>query len=127
MTRLATRVVLGLLLVVLVGCGSSAGPAVTKVDAATAVGMLGTRTVLDVRTPAEFAAGHVAGARNLDVEAPGFATQLGALDPAGAYLVYCHSGRRSALAAEQMAKAGFGDIVDGGAMADLVAAGAPTQ
>ncbi|HEU0244031.1 MAG TPA: rhodanese-like domain-containing protein [Candidatus Limnocylindrales bacterium] len=127
MTRLATRVVLGLLLVVLVGCGSSAGPAVTKVDAATAVGMLGTRTVLDVRTPAEFAAGHVAGARNLDVEAPGFAAQLGALDPAGAYLVYCHSGRRSALAAEQMAKAGFGDIVDGGAMADLVAAGAPTQ
>ncbi len=126
-TRLATRVVLGLLLVVLVGCGSSAGPAVTKVDAATAVGMLGTRTVLDVRTPAEFAAGHVAGARNLDVEAPGFAAQLGALDPAGAYLVYCHSGRRSALAAEQMAKAGFGDIVDGGAMADLVAAGAPTQ
>jgi len=26
-----------------------------------------------------------------------------------------------------MAKAGFADIVDGGAMADLVAAGAPTQ
>ena len=41
--------------------------------------------------------------------------------------MYCRSGRRSAIAADEMAKAGFTDIVDGGGMADLVAAGAPTE
>jgi rhodanese-related sulfurtransferase len=49
------------------------------------------------------------------------------LDKKAAHVVYCHSGRRSWIAADQMAKASFTDNVDGGAMADLVAAGAPTQ
>ena len=83
--------------------------------------------LLDVRTPEEFAAGHIAGAQNIDVEADDFAQRIETLDPKGAYLVYCHSGRRSAMAAEQMASAGFTDIVDGGGMDALVAAGAPTQ
>jgi phage shock protein E len=132
MNRLPTRVV-ALLLVLLVATvvaacgGSSASPAVRKVDAAKAVGMLDSRVVIDVRTPSEYAAGHVAGARNIDVEAADFATNIASLDKKATYLVYCHSGRRSALAADQMAAAGFKDIVDGGAMADLVAAGAATE
>jgi phage shock protein E len=112
------------------GSAASAGPtgsAVRKVDASAAVGMLGSRTVVDVRTPAEYAAGHIAGARNIDVEASDFASQIAKLDKKAPYLVYCRSGRRSAIAASQMASAGFTDIVDGGAMADLVAAGAKTQ
>jgi len=133
MRRLAGRVtvlvLVALIAIVVAGCGSASkgGPAITKVDAGTAVSMLNARTVIDVRTPAEYAAGHIARARNIDVEGADFASAVSALDKGAAYLVYCHSGRRSAMAAEQMAAAGFTDIVDGGAMADLLAAGAPTQ
>jgi rhodanese-related sulfurtransferase len=123
---------LGLALVLLVAivfaaCGASSGTGVQKVDAAKAVGMLANRVVIDVRTPAEYGAGHIAGAKNVDVEAADFGTRIASLDRKGAYLVYCHSGRRSAIAADTMAKAGFTDIVDGGALADLVTAGAPTR
>jgi len=126
-TGVATLVLAALMAVVLTACGGSAGPAITKVDAGTAVAMLDARTVIDVRTPQEFAAGHLAGAQNVDVEAADFASKIASLDKGAPYLVYCHSGRRSAIAAAQMATAGFTDIVDGGAMAELVAAGAPTQ
>lgn len=63
--------------------------------------------VLDVRTPEEFRAGHVAGARNLNVRDPAFAEQAGALDKDKAYLVYCRSGRRSTAATERMRAMGF--------------------
>ena len=122
--------VLALVLVAVIAvaaCGSSSGPAITKVDASTAVTMLQSHVVIDVRTPAEFAAQHIAGAQNIDVEAADFATRIASLDKAGKYLVYCHSGRRSGIAAQQMASAGFKYIVDGGALAALLAAGAPAQ
>jgi rhodanese-related sulfurtransferase len=125
----ALLLVVALLSIALAACASpaSSAPAVRKLDAGAAVSMLSTRTVIDVRTPAEYAAGHIAGARNIDVQAPDFASAIATLDKGAAYLVYCHSGRRSAIAAAQMAAAGFTDIVDGGGMADLVAAGAPTR
>ena len=122
----ALALTLLLLVTVVAACGGSSA-AVQKPGAAKAAGMLPNRVVIDVRTPAEYAAGHIAGAQNIDVEAADFGTRIATLDKKGAYLVYCHSGRRSGLAADQMAKAGFTDIVDGGAMADLVAAGASTQ
>ena len=125
----AAAVILAVLVVVLVaGCGgSSGGSAIQKPSAAKAVGMMGSLTVIDVRTPAEYAAGHIAAAQNIDVEAADFGSKIAALDKKARYLVYCHSGNRSSMAATQMAAAGFTDIVDGGAMADLVAAGAKTQ
>jgi rhodanese-related sulfurtransferase len=126
-TRVATIVFATLMTVALTACGGSPGPAIQKVDAGTAVAMLDARIVIDVRTPQEFAAGHLAGAQNVDVEAADFASRIASLDKGAPYLVYCHSGRRSAIAAAEMATAGFTDIVDGGAMADLVAAGALTE
>jgi rhodanese-related sulfurtransferase len=48
------------------------------------------------------------------------------LDRDESYLLYCRSGRRSALAAELMAAAAFTDVVDAGGQAALVEAGAPT-
>jgi rhodanese-related sulfurtransferase len=119
-------VLVALLIALVAACGGS-GAAVQKPGAAAAAEMVGTRIVIDVRTAGEYAAGHIAGAQNIDVEAGDFAQRIETLDPKGAYLVYCHSGRRSAIAAEQMASAGFTDIVDGGGMDALVAAGAPTQ
>lgn len=111
-------------------CSSDTGTstdAVRTVAAADAVEVLGERTVIDVRTPAEYAAGHVAGAVNIDVEASDFTEQISTLDPKGDYLVYCRSGRRSALAADAMAKAGFTDIIDAGGLDGLATAGAPIE
>lgn len=126
-TRAVVLVLVALAAIAIAGCGGSADSAVQKVGAARAVGMLDSRVVIDVRTPAEYAAGHIAGAQNIDVEAAGFGSKIASLDKKAPYLVYCHSGRRSGIAATQMASAGFTDIVDGGAMADMVDAGAPTQ
>lgn len=81
--------------------------------------------VIDVRTPAEYAAGHVQGAINMDVESADFATQLKQLDPNGEYAVYCQSGRRSGIASSTMADAGFTTVHNlKGGIADLQAAGA---
>ena len=118
--------VLAVVAVVLSACGSSAS-AVQTVDPAaflTTAAQQGV-TVIDVRTPAEYAAGHVDGAVNVDVESPDFAEQLATLDKAGTYAVYCHSGRRSAMATDQMAQAGFTTVYNlSGGIGDLQAAGA---
>ncbi len=52
-------------------------------------------TVLDVRTPEEFAEGHIKGAVNIDFNGDDFEKKIGALDPAKPYLVHCASGGRS--------------------------------
>ncbi|MEI8082302.1 MAG: rhodanese-like domain-containing protein [Actinomycetes bacterium] len=68
--------------------------------------------LLDVRTPAEFAAGHLPGARNVDFENPNFPSQLAALDKNATYALYCRSGNRSGQALVQMESAGFTQIYD---------------
>jgi len=83
------------------------------------------RTVIDVRTPEEFAAGHVAGAINLNLQDPDFAERVAALDPEVDYVVYCRSGNRSATAATQMRAAGL-DVLDGGGLQTMAAAGWPS-
>lgn len=70
--------------------------------------------VLDVRTPAEYLAGHLLQARNLDVTAPDFAQQLTQLDPSKTYVVYCRSGKRSSKAIQAMRQQGFRQVVNGG-------------
>lgn len=96
-------------------------------DEAVALIESGDYTVIDVRTPAEYEQAHVVGAINMDVESADFADQIAELDPEGSYIVYCRSGRRSALAADQMATVGFTHIVDAGGLADLARAGAPVE
>lgn len=73
-------------------------------------------TVLDVRTPAEFAQGHLPGAVNLDVSAPTFGQELSARDPVVNDAVYCQGGNRSRAAVATMTDAGFIHTVglDGG-------------
>ena len=68
--------------------------------------------IIDVRTPAEFAEGHVEGAINLDLESGQFEAELPNLDPAQPYIVYCRSGRRSGVAVEIMKASGFTKITD---------------
>jgi phage shock protein E len=68
--------------------------------------------IVDVRTPAEYAAGHIAGAINIDVESADFSSQIAALDTTKTYALYCHSGRRSGIAITTMQQAGFKNVYD---------------
>jgi rhodanese-related sulfurtransferase len=63
--------------------------------------------VLDVRTAAEFAEGHLENAINIDVEGGQFDAGIAQLDKTKTYAVYCRSGRRSGNAVEKMSSAGF--------------------
>ncbi len=75
--------------------------------------------VLDVRTPEEFAEGHLDGATLVDFYDADFADQLAELDPDRPYLLYCRSGSRSGQALDLMAQLGFRDVanIDGGIQA----------
>ena len=64
-------------------------------------------TIVDVRTPQEYAQGHLPGAVNIDVSSPDFAAQIATLDPNTPYAVYCRSGNRSGVAVATMAEQGF--------------------
>jgi rhodanese-related sulfurtransferase len=83
-----------------------------SVDEFAKLSQVKTNVVLDVRTQKEFVVGHIAGAKNLDFNSPDFEKQLGQLDKTKVYLVYCASGRRSALACEKMKHAGFQTIIE---------------
>ena len=68
--------------------------------------------IIDVRSPEEFAEGHIEGALNYNVEGPDFASQIAGLDPAGTYAVYCRSGNRSVVAVDYMASQGINGIFE---------------
>ncbi|KAB7745179.1 rhodanese-like domain-containing protein [Nostocoides sp. F2B08] len=94
------------------GTAATAQPAAgSELDAADfAAALKAPETViLDVRTPEEFAEGHIPGAVNIDVQAPDFASQVAALDPHVPYAVYCRSGNRSQVALDLMAQMGVTD------------------
>ena len=114
-------IALPLVAVLALSACSSGSSSVQTVDAqqfSSVVAAAGT-TVIDVRTPAEFAAGHLDGAVNIDVQGADFDAQIAALPKDGTYAVYCHSGRRSADATSRMADAGFAKVynLDGGVQA----------
>mgnify|MGYP002735227033 FL=1 len=73
-------------------------------------------TIIDVRTPEEFAEGHLQDAVNIDINDPGFEDAISELDPNGQYTVYCRSGNRSAQATALMEQMGFTNVTDAGGM-----------
>jgi phage shock protein E len=112
---------------VTVGTASGAVRSVSPTEAATLIAQPGVR-LLDVRTPEEYAAGHIEGAQQLDWNAPGFAAGLAALDKSASWVVYCHSGNRSGQATALMAQEGFTDVNDvAGGIAAWETAGLPVQ
>jgi len=66
--------------------------------------------VLDVRTPEEFAEGHLAGAVNIDFKKDDFAAKVGELDTEKPYLVHCRSGSRSGKSMEVFKDLDFEEI-----------------
>ena len=68
--------------------------------------------VLDVRTPQEFAAGHIAGSTNLNIRSPDFEKRINELDKSQAYIIHCARGGRSATACEKMKGLQFKALYD---------------
>jgi phage shock protein E len=79
------------------------------------------QAIIDVRTPAEFGAGHIQGAVNIPYDRIGAGiASLQELKKDGPVLVYCRSGRRSAIAKSELQRLGYRDVRDGGGMTALV-------
>jgi rhodanese-related sulfurtransferase len=91
----------------------------SNVDATAAADLLGTEDapiVLDVRTPDEYAGGHIEGALNIDFNADDFEANIAKLDRDKTYLVHCRSGGRSTSSLPAFEKLGFKSVIhlDGG-------------
>lgn len=72
--------------------------------------------VLDIRTPNEFASGHIAGATNINYLSSDFPDRLAQLDRSKIYLLHCAVGGRSTNALPKLARLGFTNVIhlDGG-------------
>lgn len=81
-----------------------------------------TDVVLDVRSPAEYAAGHLQVAQNIDFLAADFREKVNALDRDQNYFLYCRSGNRSGQAQKVMKELGFVSVINIGGFDDLAAA-----
>lgn len=81
--------------------------------------------LLDVRTPEEFASGHIAGAINISVDT--LDQHLSEVPKDQPVIVYCHSGNRSAQATQILQNAGYGQIYDLGGVVQWQQAGYALQ
>lgn len=120
--------------VLLAACGSgSADTAVASrirvVEPAAAEQLLATQpapTLIDVRTPEEYAEGHLEGAELVDFNAADFRAQIATYPRDASYVIYCRSGNRSAGARQVMEELGFTDVADiGGGILAWAQAGLP--
>lgn len=111
----------------LAGCSSSneATKKVDPVEFSEVIAQPGV-IILDVRTPEEFNAGHIANAININVADSNFSSEVSKLDKNATVAVYCRSANRSAVATNEMAELGFTDMYDmQGGIIDWEAAGGP--
>ena len=79
----------------------------------------GEAVVIDVRTPAEYEAGHIQNAQNIDIQSPLFIEKIKALDLNAEYIVNCERGGRSSRAVSLMSEIGFSKAfnLEGGILA----------
>ncbi|MBS1697834.1 MAG: rhodanese-like domain-containing protein [Actinobacteria bacterium] len=94
--------------VVMSGCAATADPTIALSE---------DTVVVDVRTPAEYAGGHLEGAVNIDFQSAQFDATVAELDSREKYVVYCQSGNRSAQAVAVMEAAGL-DVQDAGGISE---------
>lgn len=81
----------------------------------------GDYVLIDVRTPSEFADGHIPGAVNIPVQELG--ARLNEVPQGVPVVLYCRSGNRSAEAVNILDRAGFDGLYDLGGIIDWTAAG----
>jgi phage shock protein E len=70
-------------------------------------------TMLDVRSPGEFAMGHVRGALNVPLDQLAQAIELVVPDKKAPLLLYCASGARSGMACSILQQMGYKDVRNG--------------
>lgn len=105
---------------------------ITDVSPEEAFGIIGTSQylgnpiVIDVRTPQEYADGHLWQAINIDYSSSTFKEEINKYERHFTYIVYCRSGSRSAKAQKIMVELGFKYVINmtGGYM-EWVAEGFP--
>lgn len=68
--------------------------------------------LIDVRTPKEYAEGHIAGSTMIDYQDASFDDEIAKLDKDQTYLIYCRSGGRSGNAVHKMIGLGFTDVTN---------------
>lgn len=99
--------------------GSAAG--YTQISTAEAVQLMESETdeiILDVRTQAEFDAGHIPGAICIPNESIGTDAPPQLPDKNQLILVYCRSGRRSKEASQKLADLGYTNVKEFGGIID---------
>ena len=67
--------------------------------------------VVDIRTPGEFAKGHIKKAINIDMNDKDFAKKLAKLDRKKTYLMHCRSGGRSSASVPVWHRLGFKNVL----------------
>lgn len=110
----------------LVGCGGSASSEGTQKDTFTQITQgkahqrmqEGGVTVVDVRQPDEYAAGHIPGAVLVVNEEIGDQAPENLPDKDAELLVYCRSGRRSKEAAQKLVDLGYTKVYEFGGILD---------
>ena len=122
MKRIILAVSVALMLVsLLVGCNSNSKNAYEQITPAEAKALMDSEDgyiILDVRTPEEFAAGHIAGAILIPDYEIGEKAESILTDKDQLILVYCRSGRRSKNAANELATLGYTNIKEFGGIND---------
>lgn len=68
--------------------------------------------IIDVRTPGEFASGHVKGSINIPLDS--ISSQTDKLKKYNQIIVCCRSGNRSGMAKRMLSAKGFKNVVNGG-------------
>lgn len=86
----------------------------------------GDAVLVDVRTPTEYASGHIAGSVNMDWTAKDYEKGFAKLDPKKPVLLYCHGGGRSEQALEYLESKGYKPQHLGGGITAWKKAGLPT-
>jgi len=70
------------------------------------------QTIIDIRTPEEFASGHIQGAININLFDKTFLEQISKLDKSKPIYMYCRSGSRSRSASKKVSNLGFEKVYD---------------
>ena len=105
---------LTLVLFVLLGLVGASFADITAISASKAAERLKKKpevVVIDLRTPKEFASGHIKGAVNINVSDKEFAEKLGKLDRKKIYLMHCRSGGRSSASIPVWNRLGFENVL----------------
>lgn len=100
-------------------CSGQTSPAVKTIDVSSyseKIKATPNAQILDVRTPEEYATGHIENSDNVNWNSDSFVSRTDKYDKTKPVFVYCKSGGRSAKAADKLAQLGFTSVynLDGG-------------